>query len=760
MITKANDNFIKHIEVSDPVISDHSAVHCELSIKKPGLERREITYRNLRSIDRECFSQDIRNSELANYDKFESVSALIDCYESTLSRLLEQHAPIKKRVVTLRPAAPWYNDHIRMEKAKRRKLERIWRKNKLTINREMFVEQCKCVNRLIADSRMKFYADTIQDNSSNPRVLFSTFVKLLHLKATPKLPSHENAIDLANTFAEFFENKVRSLRDNMLEVTDLPQASTCHIPTELLELSPTNVTELSSLLRTTAGKSCILDPVPGALLKDCYDVLLPVIVRIVNLSLDNATVPMKLKEAALTPIIKKEALDHELYPSYRPISNLRFVSKAIEKVVAARLNEHLNNGDLMEPFQSAYRAGHSTETALTRVHNDVLRAIDDGQCVILILLDLSAAFDTVDHSILLNRLDHCFGIRGKALTWFQSYLLNRSQFVYVENERSSSRCLKYGVPQGSVLGPMLYSIYTAPLANVIKQHNMSYHFYADDTQIYLSFCQSAAGEPEHSTSRVELCIKDVEQWMMINKLKLNGDKTELLVLNARHRPTPTLNSIYAGSDYITASTSARNIGVWFDNLVSMDKQIASICKSAFYHLNNIAKIRKFISFKHCETLIHAFITSKLDYCNSVLSGLSKNQTQRLQFVQNSAARLLMGTNKYDNITPILRQLHWLPVTERIDYKILLLTFKSLHGMAPEYLSELLSVYKPGRSLRSSGKSLLVTPKYNLKSYGQRAFSCAAPALWNSLPDDIRSCNSLTVFKSKLKTFLFKRYFIS
>ena len=178
---------------------------------------------------------------------------------------------------------------------------------------------------------------------------------------------------------------------------------------------------------------------------------------------------MKLKEAALTPIIKKEALDHELYPSYRPISNFRFVNKAIEKVVAARrLNEHLNNGDLMELFQSAYRASHSTETALTRVHNYVLRAIDDGQCVIFVLLEPSAAFDTVDHSILLNRLNHCFGIRGKALTWFQSYLLNRSQFVYVKNERFSSRCLKYGVPQGSVLGPMLYCMYTAPLANVIN----------------------------------------------------------------------------------------------------------------------------------------------------------------------------------------------------------------------------------------------------------------------------------------------------
>ena len=155
-------------------------------------------------------------------------------------------------------------------------------------------------------------------------------------------------------------------------------------------------------------------------------------------------------------------------------------------MVAARLNEHLNIGDLMALFQSAYRAGHTTETTLTHVHNDVLRAIDDGQCVILVLLDLSPAFDTVDYSILLNRLNHCFGIGGKALTWFRSYLLNRTQFVYVENERSSNRCLKYGVPQGSVLGPALYSMYTVPLANVIKQHNMSYHFYADETQIYSS----------------------------------------------------------------------------------------------------------------------------------------------------------------------------------------------------------------------------------------------------------------------------------
>ena len=164
-------------------------------------------------------------------------------------------------------------------------------------------------------------------------------------------------------------------------------------------------------------------------------------------------------------------------------------------------------------------------------------------------------------------------------------------------------------------------------------------------------------------------IQDTNLWMTANKLKLNNDKTDLLVFTARHRPQPMLKSIYGGTDLVNASESARNIGVCFDNLITIEKQITLICKSAFYQLHNIAKIRKFISSEDCETLIHAFVSTKLDYCNSLLSGLSQSQIQKLQYVQNSTARLLTGTRKYDSITPILKELHWLPVAERIHYKI-------------------------------------------------------------------------------------------
>ena len=193
----------------------------------------------------------------------------------------------------------------------------MWRKVKLVINREIFVEQCNRVNKLILDSRMRFYAHVIEDNCSNQRVLFSTFEKLVHLKAVRRLPSHDNALDLANKFEDFFENKVQAIRENLSpNVYAYHHGVSWDYVLELNEFAPANATELSSLIRPMSAKSCILDPIPGVLMRDCFDVLLPVITQIVNLSLDNAIVPTKFKEAALNPIIKKESLDHELFSSF------------------------------------------------------------------------------------------------------------------------------------------------------------------------------------------------------------------------------------------------------------------------------------------------------------------------------------------------------------------------------------------------------------------------------------------------------------
>ena len=278
--------------------------------------------------------------------------------------------------------------------------------------------------------------------------------------------------------------------------------------------------------------------------------------------------PISMKNAVLSPLLKKPSLDFEIFSNFRPVSNLKFLSKVIEKVAAMRLTNYLCDNDLNESLQSAYKKHHSCETALLRVQNDILKSIDDKQCVVLLLLDLSAAFDTVDHKILLHRLRSRFGIKGKALSWLQSYLTDRSQSVQIDGFTSSVRPLRFGVPQGSVLGPLLYLLYTAPLGDLIRWHDMDFHLYADDTQLYTTFSCDDKDDLTTTISRIESCLVDITNWMTTNKLKLNTDKTELLILYSRFRLPPRLPSIKIGTDIIKPTNKARNIGVIFDNTVT------------------------------------------------------------------------------------------------------------------------------------------------------------------------------------------------
>ena len=295
---------------------------------------------------------------------------------------------------------------------------------------------------------------------------------------------------------------------------------------------------------------------------------------------------------------------------------------------------------------------------------------------------------------------------------------------------------------------------------IVKKFNLSYpSFYADDSQLYLSFQPTIPSDRDLAVSNIERCVHEIDHWMLINRLKLNKDKTELLVISAKHLPRPTLQEISVVNETICSSQKARNIGVIFDHHFRFNEHIASICKSSFYHLRNISNIRKYLSSTTTEILVHAFVSSKLDNCNSLLYSLPNCLLKKLQHVQNAAARLITLSRKHEHITPILFNLHWLPVNYRIIFKILLITYKALHDLAPSYVRDLLTPYTPSRQLRSSSKDLLSIPHFNLKTYGARSFSVAAPTLWNTLPSDIKNSSSVSLFKHKLKTFLFKKAFL-
>lgn len=242
-----------------------------------------------------------------------------------------------------------------------------------------------------------------------------------------------------------------------------------------------------------------------------------------------------------------------------------------------------------------------------------------------------------------------------------------------------------------------------------------------------------------------------------HRLQMNDTKTEVLYLSSKHLDTTFIrHPININDHLITPSRTVRNIGVTFDRHLDMNTHIGLMCRSAYLQLRRLSSVRRYMDRVTFEHLVHAFITSRLDYANALLCGLSQCQIARLQRVQNSAARILTGTPRKDHIKPVLRALHWLPIAGRIHYKLLLLTFKCFHDIAPSYLCDLVEFYSPDRDLRSSNLRLLHVPFTTSHRCKNSAFSYVAPTLWNQLPYDIRCANTLSAFKSKLKTFIFSQ----
>ncbi|XP_072033093.1 uncharacterized protein [Amphiura filiformis] len=374
-VTRSTDDLIQSVRVGT-LFSDHFAVHCKLNLNKPGYAKNQTTYRKLKMINHVDFDCDIRNSELITNPKTD-LSGLINQYNEILCSILEKHAPLKSRTVTLRPRNPWYNDEIADAKKKRKRLERRWRKSKLQIDRDLFKAQRLLVNTLINKAKSSYYRDQIV-NCENTKELYNIVESLLHQKGKPKLPSHSSNQALANTFNKYFISKITNIRasfthNDFSPTPGLTPPSICNstVP-ELNTFLPASEEEVRKLVMSSPSKHCQLDPIPTSILKDHIDLLLPTITNIVNLSLEASTFPMQFKSAVVKPLLKKATLDSENLRNYRPVSNLTFVSKTIEKIVASRLNNHFETHNLLEKYQSAYKKFHGTETALLKVQNDIL----------------------------------------------------------------------------------------------------------------------------------------------------------------------------------------------------------------------------------------------------------------------------------------------------------------------------------------------------------------------------------------------------
>ena len=752
LICRKTTDFIKSVEWVVPFLSDHFAILSSFAVasksRSPIITK---CFRRLNKINMHSFKADLLSSSL-----FVSPATTLDSltaqFWSTLASVLDKHAPLVKITCHQRKPKPFVNTEIRSEKKYRSRLESKYRRSRSETDLAAWKTQAKKVSELITSSRRSFYRSLIAKFKDKPRNLWSSLNDLLSRKLKPCLPSLSSLSETTAAFLNYFNDKIVKLNLKLPPAAIDPHMPPPCEPPRMEEFALSSPEEITKIVMASSDATCILDPIPTKILKLCIDILAEPLSLLVNMALSEGCFPELFRTAVVTPLIKKSGLPHDDLSNYRPISNLSFISKLLERIVNNRITSHIDSFSVFTPFQSAYRKFHSTETALLRIENDILLAMDKQQVTALVLLDLSAAFDTVDHDILLHRLQCWFGISGSVLKFLSSYLSCRSQSILIDGISSSSLPLKTGVPQGSVLGPLLFILYTSPLANLISSMGLLYHLYADDTQLYVSF---AASDKVDNLQKLSVALDKVHEWFTANRLSLNPGKTEYLLMGTwQQRQKVHEHKINFCGNVLKSVDSARNLGVIFDTSMSFKKQISKVCQISFMYIRQLRRIRPFLDRNSAIMLANALVSSRIDYCNSLYYDLPKASIERLQRVQNSLARVVVcSVRRTDHITPTLKTLHWLPVEKRIEFKIASLTYKILSSNKPSYLDSLITQYKPVRSLRSADKQTLVIPTIK-SANGRRSFSFASPTIWNSLPLDIRSTASLLSFRKKLKHHLF------
>ena len=745
--------------------SDHFMIifNVECAVEQPNVSWVEKDYRNYDNIVHDDLKADILNSPLCDSSSFSDLNSSVDAYNHFLKQLLDKHAPARRKFFR-NDLDLWWNADCQRSRKLRRKAERRYKKSKTPQNRKLYKLSCIKTARVIDAVRNRYYKQKIEN--ADPKQKHALIKQLLGNSTQHNMPyCSGDDLEMAEKFQSYSNDKVNGIYENVKAQQDTSpklsmQSSSCSTSkSSFQEISYETLFDVVSSMTT---KTCALDPVPTWLVKKYLLELSPILLHIVNLSLTTGEFPTDLKTSIVTPILKGSGMNSDEMKSYRPVSNLSFLSKIIEKCVHKQLMEYLNENNLLSDVQSGYRKNHSCETAITRIHNDLLSFPDKTpHNALLILLDLSAAFDTLNHELLLKILKDTYGLTDTVLLWFQSYLSMRSFKVKIKRTLSGKCFVTIGIPQGSILGPLLFILFTKDLQLVASKHGFMFHCYADDCQIYL--CFEALSETSDSVvQRLEACLSDIKSWMTWHFLKLNEGKTEALSLHPFYGQSQLVDEIYFNDTVIATSPTAKSLGVHFDSKLSFQKQASEVVQTCNYRLKNMIRIGSKLQPDVKQMIFQSYIMNKLDYCNSVYGGINQSVINKLQSVQNAGARFVKGMFGRDwrqrgSMHDLLSTLHYLPVYYRILFKICLLTFKCIHGLAPKYLQELISISQPSAHYsmrRNCDRFRLETldkPRYQKM---ESAFQYISPTTWNNLPYEIRSITEILKFKVALKTHFY------
>ena len=435
----------------------------------------------------------------------------------------------------------------------------------------------------------------------------------------------------------------------------------------------------------------------------------------------------------------------------RPISFLPVLSKVCERVAHNQFSSYLTNNGSLTKNQSGNKAWHSTETSVIKTTDEILSAMDKKKLTAITLLDMSKAFDSISHKILLMKLQDV-GASHSCIQWFRSYLNERRQVVRINSTISEPLPLVSGVPQGSILGPLLFSIYINDLPSAAR--NCSSQCYVDDTKLHVSF---QIKDKQSAISDMNEDLLNVRNWCFKNHLLLNPTKTKLMVFGSRQM-LPRLQDFSVsllGKD-IFPIHAAKDLGVTLDPNLSYDEHIINTVSTCMSRLGQINRVKHAFDNKTLMTILNTLIFSKVYYCSNVWANTSRNNIQKLQAVQNFACRIVTGARKYDHITPCLKDLKWLPVASELYYRNAIIAFKCMTGCAPEYLSSQFTKREEITKRKTRNSQKLNVPLFKTAT-GQKTFYYRTVTLWNSLDASFKLSRSAHIFKRSLRHSLLQEF---